>query len=136
MHDSYRSVVLICAALLCFFSSAFGQQVAQAPSVPLIQPEELAEIQSDTDVVILDTRSPEEYQQEHLKNARFVGYKTFKVEDVADISKEKKIIVYCKDGNRSEKIANQLIKAGYKRVKSLQGGIEEWKEQGYQTIYE
>lgn len=115
---------------ISFAGSVYAQQVAPAPSVPLIQPEELAEIQSE--VVILDTRSPQEYQEGHLKNARFVNFETFSLKDVADISKDQKIVVYCKVGGRSHQVAEQLIEAGYKRVKNLKGGIVNWKAQGYE----
>lgn len=115
---------------ISFAGSAYAQQTAPAPSVPQIQPEELAEIQSE--VVILDTRSPQEYKEGHLKNARFVNFETFSLKDVADISKDQKIVVYCKSGGRSNQVAKQLIEAGYKRVKNLEGGITHWKEQGYE----
>ncbi len=129
MLYAQRLILLVGGIFICFFSTVYGQQTDRAPSVPQIQPEELAEIQSE--VIILDTRSPEEYQEGHLENARFVNFETFRLEEVADISKDDKIVVYCKKGGRSHQVAQQLINAGYKRVKNLEGGIQAWKEQGY-----
>lgn len=133
MRISYHPWILsVCFIVLGLTGSLNAQQVASAPSVPLIQPEELSEIQSDGDVIVLDTRSLQEYQEGHLKNARFVDFDTFDLGDVADISKDQKIVVYCKVGGRSHQVAAQLIEAGYKRVKSLEGGITKWKAQGYE----
>lgn len=123
-----------CFIFLSFAGSAWAQQSPEAPSVPVIQPEELAEMQFDSDVVILDTRSPQEYQEGHLENARFVNFETFSLQEVADLSKDQKIVVYCKAGGRSNQVAQQLIDAGYKRVKNLEGGLSNWKEHGYETV--
>lgn len=133
--NTNRSFILL-ILISCVCSLSYGQQAPQAPSLPKILPEELVELQADTDLVILDTRSPEEYEQGHLENARFVNYETFRLEDVADLSKEQKIIVYCKKGGRSDKVSQQLIDAGYKRVKSLTGGITAWQEKGYPTRHD
>lgn len=128
--------IMWAACFIFLVGSACAQQSQspEAPSVPLIQPEELAEIQLDEDIVILDTRSPQEYEEGHLENARFVNFETFSLQEVADLSKDQKIVVYCKVGGRSNQVAQQLIDAGYKRVKNLEGGIINWKEQGYETV--
>ncbi len=133
----YHYIVVACCLLFVQIGTASAQhQTAQAPSVPLIEPEELSVLDTTDNIVILDTRSPEEYQEGHLEHACFVNYATFSLQDVADISKDQKVIVYCKKGGRSNEVANKLIRAGYKRVKSLDGGITRWQEEGYQIAYE
>lgn len=79
---------------------------------------------------LLDTRGKEEYSISHLKNAREVGYYWFDMRDVYDISKDATVILYCAVGNRSSRIAEKLIKAGYKNVFILYGGIFEWVNEG------
>jgi rhodanese-related sulfurtransferase len=46
---------------------------------------------------------------------------------VANIPKQDSIILYCSVGYRSERIGEQLQKAGYKHVFNLYGGIFNWK---------
>lgn len=79
---------------------------------------------------LLDTRGKDEYAISHLKNAREVGYFWFDMRDVYDIPKSATVIIYCAVGNRSSRIAEKLIKAGYKNVFVLYGGIFEWVNEG------
>ncbi|MBK7701286.1 MAG: rhodanese-like domain-containing protein [Saprospiraceae bacterium] len=63
--------------------------------------------------------------------ARYVGYDDFDFDNIKDIPVNKKIIVYCSVGYRSEKIATQLRKKGYKQVWNLYGSLFEWVNAGY-----
>lgn len=83
--------------------------------------------------VFLDARELFEYQTSHIHEARFVGYDDFNIDVIVDISKEKKIIVYCSIGYRSEKIATQLRKAGFKNTYNLYGSLFEWVNAGFPT---
>ena len=82
---------------------------------------------------ILDTRKRKEFEVSHLPVATWVGYKKFDITNVeaAYPDKTTPLVVYCSVGVRSEKIGEQLIKAGYTDVKNLYGGIFEWKNKGY-----
>ena len=66
----------------------------------------------------------------HLKDAKHVGYNNFEMKSVKDIPLDQSIVVYCAVGYRSEKIAEKLVKAGYKNVSNLYGGIFEWVNEG------
>jgi rhodanese-related sulfurtransferase len=48
--------------------------------------------------------------------------------------KEKKIVTVCGGGGMSLVAADILIQAGFKDVKSLNGGMELWYKRGYPTI--
>lgn len=43
------------------------------------------------------------------------------------------IILYCRSGNTSQTVGNQLIAKGYLRVRDLEGGITAWTAAGYPT---
>ncbi len=83
--------------------------------------------------VLLDTRNEEEYNTSHLKNAIWVGYKTFNIHYILETIRDKNtpIVVYCSIGVRSEDIGEKLIAVGYTNVSNLHGGIFAWKNQGY-----
>ncbi|WPP48532.1 rhodanese-like domain-containing protein [Catalinimonas niigatensis] len=110
----------------------------QVYKVPIIKAEELkARLQSkDKNFVLLDTRSEKEYKSGHLKEARFVNFETFTLKEVADIPKDKEIIVYCLSGGRSNRVGVQLLGAGYENVHNLEGGISSWKEKKYPVVYD
>lgn len=86
-------------------------------------------------VVFLDSRTKEEYQVSHIKDAIWVGYKDFDPSKIQGIDKNRKIVVYCAVGPRSEKIAKRLGELGFKDVSNLYGGIFEWVNRGY-PVYE
>lgn len=92
-------------------------------TVPEVTPIEI--VTTDT-VLFLDAREKKEYKVSHIKEAVWVGYDSFMLSSLKEISKDKKIVVYCSVGYRSEKIAEKLLKSGYKDVSNLYGGIFEW----------
>ncbi|MGB4398135.1 MAG: rhodanese-like domain-containing protein [Daejeonella sp.] len=101
--------------------------------VPQVYVKEFNELNKN-EVFVLDVREEEEFNVSHLKNARHVGYFWFDMRKVYDIPKDAFVVLYCSIGTRSEKIAWKLIKAGYKNVYSLYGGIFEWVNSG-QPVY-
>jgi rhodanese-related sulfurtransferase len=104
-------------------------------TVPVITVKELAdEKRLEKPMVLLDIRSPEEYTVSRIEGARFVDYDHFSDKDVADISKESEIILYCSVGYRSEKIGEKLLDIGYKNVRNLYGGIFQWKNEGFEVV--
>ncbi|MEL6917013.1 MAG: rhodanese-like domain-containing protein [Bacteroidota bacterium] len=99
-------------------------------SVPYIYVKDLALAEQS---IVLDAREKEEFLVSHLKNAIWVGHKTFRPKTVLSQVKDKNkpIIVYCSVGVRSEDIGEKLMELGYSNIKNLYGGIFEWKNQGY-----
>ncbi len=95
-------------------------------SVPYVHVDELSKIGNS---VLLDTRAKEEFNVSHLKNALWVGYKSFSTDSVRKKVPDNNtaIIVYCSIGVRSENIGEKLKAMGYTNVKNLYGGIFEWK---------
>ena len=92
-------------------------------SVPEVLPEDC---NTYNEIIYLDARENKEYQVSHIQNAEWIGYDSFTLKNVKHIPKDKKIVVYCTVGFRSEKVAEKLIKAGYTNVANLYGGIFEW----------
>lgn len=83
------------------------------------------------DYVFVDSREYNEYRVSHIKNAIWIGYNSFDINRIKDIPKDKKIVVYCSIGLRSEAVCNKLKTAGYLNVSNLYGGIFEWVNEDY-----
>ncbi len=83
----------------------------------------------DSDMVLLDVRTSEEYSEGHIQNALNIDIKQDGfVEKVKSILPyDKTVAVYCKGGKRSVDAAAMLVKEGYKVV-NLEGGIKAWKD--------
>lgn len=127
---------LILPLLLLIAAPAYGQKSFEEKmdglynhTVSLIHAGELKGMDHGR-LVILDTRERDEFEISHLKNAQLVSYEGFEAKNVAHISKDAEIIVYCSVGYRSEKIGEKLQNLGYENVKNLYGGIFDWKNKG------
>ena len=86
---------------------------------------------TNQDVVLLDVRTAEEYNDGHIQNAINIDVKQdgFIEEAKSTLPTDKTIAVYCRSGKRSAKAAGLLAKEGFKIV-NLEGGIMAWKNAG------
>ena len=84
---------------------------------------------AEPNVVLLDVRTENEFNEEHLSNALNIDIKQndFMEKVKAAIPADKTIAVYCRSGVRSLIAARKLSNEGYKVV-NLKGGILAWKE--------
>lgn len=93
----------------------------------IISPKKAKEIMdTKKDIVILDVREQEEYDDGHIKGAILIPYT--EIETVAEKTipdKSKEILVYCRSGRRSKIASQSLVKIGYTNVKEF-GGIIDW----------
>jgi len=83
------------------------------------------------DVVVLDVRTAEEFDEGHLQDALNIDVKQegFVEKAKSALPADKTIAVYCRSGRRSANAAAMLSKEGFKVV-NLEGGITAWKEAG------
>lgn len=88
-----------------------------------------------TQVILIDVRTPEEYDAAHLENAKMIDFKSDDFTDkVAKLPKDITICIYCRSGNRSSKSLNILKEEGFLKVYNLKGGIKAWQEKGLKTV--
>ena len=96
--------------------------------IPQLSVKELkSRIDSGEEVFILDVREPYEYQ---IAN---IGGKLIPQNDVpqrlAEIDRDREIVVHCRSGVRSQRIAEFLQQSGYPKVVNLAGGILAWADE-------
>jgi len=77
--------------------------------------------------VLLDVREPTEWEIARLDNAILMPVAQVPTR-VNELSTADEIVVYCKTGARSGRITNFLRELGFRKVKNLVGGIDEWAE--------
>lgn len=78
--------------------------------------------------ILIDVRTPEEYQQGHLEKAVNINwFDADFAEKVGEIAGKRTIYVYCKKGGRSAEAAALLDSLGY-RVTDLEGGYDAYME--------
>ena len=88
--------------------------------------EALEMMQAQTDHLILDVRTAEEYRSGHIPDAVNIPNETIGSSAIPNLpNKEQQIFVYCRSGNRSKQAAGKLAKLGYTNVFEI-GGISAW----------
>jgi len=78
------------------------------------------------DIFILDVREPQEYEICNLKGHLIPLRELPKRINELDTAKE--IVVHCKVGGRSRTAVEFMKQAGFRKIKNLVGGIDEWAE--------
>ena len=116
--------ILTCLLATLGLTSACGQQNYENADV-----NGFAELINEPNTVILDVRTPEEFNEGHIEGAINLdqNQSDFLEKAKAALPQEKTIAVYCRSGRRSANAAERLTAVGYKCV-NLKGGILAWKE--------
>jgi rhodanese-related sulfurtransferase len=82
-------------------------------------------IQKEINLVVLDVRTKVEYESGHLPNAILIPVAELQ-DRLAELDKDKKILVYCQTGVRSAEASQILVNNGFGSVYNLVGGINAW----------
>ncbi len=84
------------------------------------------ELDQKKGMMLLDVRTDKEYEQGHIPGAVHIP-----LSDVGDrikkLKKDKELVVYCQNGNRSIWAIKRLMGMGYKNLYNLKGGYSAWK---------
>ena len=122
---------------IIFFSLllVFSCQIFESTEINIISDAQFTEIQ-DTDYILVDVRTAEEYESGHIQDAvNFDFYSESFQNDILTLDKNSSIILYCRTQNRSTKTANYLKENGYKEITVLVGGITSWVKNGNDLVY-
>jgi rhodanese-related sulfurtransferase len=88
-----------------------------------VTPREMEQMKGMT---VLDTRTDKEYKQGHIPGAIHI-----ELSDVGSkakkLRKDKEMLVYCQNGNRSIWAIKRLMGMGFTNLYNLKGGYGAWK---------
>ena len=88
--------------------------------------EAIAIMESESDYIILDVRTTEEFADKHIPDAINIPNETIGTEDIPELpDKDQLILVYCRSGNRSKQASDKLVGLGYTNIVEF-GGINDW----------
>lgn len=77
-------------------------------------------------IVLIDVRTPQEYMFEHIEGALLMPLAFF-APDALPGQSEKRIVLHCGSGARSDKMARKAIEAGIGHIAHMEGGFGAWK---------
>jgi adenylyltransferase/sulfurtransferase len=111
------------------FCGLRGEEAPAPPTtVPEITPRELkARLDRGDDIYVLDVREPHEYQ---ICN---IGGHLIPLGDLAsrvnELDSSREIVAHCRTGKRSAQASEFLLKAGFRKISNLKGGILAWSDE-------
>ena len=86
----------------------------------------IAMMEEETDYIILDVRTAEEFKERRIPGAINIPNETIGNEEIPELpDKEQLILVYCRSGNRSKQASEKLAALGYTNIVEF-GGINNW----------
>lgn len=134
-----RIPLLLAVALSLALLAACGGNETAAPAVEEIDlttlPDEVdvetvAAIRQNPGVYLLDVREPDEYAAGHIPGITLIPMGEVAAR-LAELPRDKEIVVTCRTGNRSSQVADLLREQGFTNVHNMTGGIVAWEEAGY-----
>ena len=83
-------------------------------------------MEEESDYIILDVRTDEEYKEGHIPDAVNVPVETIGSDLPSELPNiDQLIMVYCRSGNRSKQASEKLVSLGYINIVEF-GGIKDW----------
>jgi adenylyltransferase/sulfurtransferase len=109
------------------------EEIKVKNGVPQITVAELKRrLDAGEDLFILDVREPFEYQIANIGGTLIPQNEV--PQRLAEIDRDREIVVQCKSGSRSQRIAEFLKQSGYPDVLNLAGGILAWSSEIDSTV--
>ena len=91
-------------------------------------------IETRPDLVIVDVRTPEEYETGYIEGAMNICVTCDAQELLDNLEPYDEILLYCRTGRRSATAVQILIDNGYQSVYNMLGGITAWIDAGYTVV--
>ncbi|MCH9684629.1 MAG: rhodanese-like domain-containing protein [Deltaproteobacteria bacterium] len=132
LHPLRWSLCLLTFAVAC--SSGTPAPATASPdaaaTLPDRDPALAHELIEQRGGVLLDVRTPEEYEAGHIEGAHNVPHdqvpaQLAEIERLTEGNRDTPIVVYCGSGRRAAIAKETLVKDGYSQVTNL-GGKDDW----------
>jgi phage shock protein E len=109
---------------------------SSSADIETVSPQSAATIiADDSGEVILDIRTPEEYDQGIIEGAINIDfYEPTFASDLDALDKDAHYVVYCRSGNRSGQAMGTFGDLGFTNVTEIDGGIADWYETGLPVV--
>jgi phage shock protein E len=127
------AATLLLAVVLVTACTPSGASVEELKAVGIVEVdvEQAAELVAADEVVILDIRTPGEYEAGHIPGATNVNYRSHDfAEQLANMDQTRVYLLHCAVGGRSARALDLFKEHGFKNVHHLRSGFEGWKAAG------
>lgn len=126
----FRSLIFVIS-----LSTLLSCQKQQSQDITIIDAPTFSKtIETTPQAQILDVRTPEEFDTEHIPNAFNIDWNGNNFMSEAEkLDKTKPVFVYCERGGRSQKAAEKLKELGFTDIYELDGGFMKWSSEGFKS---
>ncbi len=100
-------------------------------TVPEMSADEAAEEVVDG-ALLLDVREDDEWTAGHAPDAVFMPMGSVP-QRVGELPRDRAIVVICRSGNRSERVAEYLVAQGFAAI-NVYGGMKAWVASGHDVV--
>ena len=124
----YKPLLVWLCLLVATFVGACSQGESGAPE--MLPQELMARLTAEAPPVVLDVRTPQEYEAGHVPGAINVPYKALP-DRLAEVLgfRGREVVLYCERGRRSTMAEAVLREAGFTSLRHLKGHMVEWRRQ-------
>lgn len=134
LYIGLGAVALIITAVLLYTflvkPSANTQAIALSADISVA---DAYKVYEDGTALFLDVRTQAEWNDFHAPNSTFIPLDQLSAR-VGELPRDRLIVVVCRSGNRSQEGRDILLNAGFPRVTSMDGGMNDWRMAGYPVI--
>ena len=127
MNDLTRQSAVTLAILFISVGPFAAACAGEAEDGEVSQTQVAAWIEQGTAPLLLDVRTPEEWETAKMEGAELLDYNDSG--RYMDLPKDRKMVFACKTGDRSLDVAAYFKGHGFSEVYSMRGGVESWREQ-------
>ena len=85
-------------------------------------------LENDSETIILDVRTPEEFEASRIPNSVNIDFYNPEIfmQEIGKLDKDKSYYIYCRTGVRSANSCQLMKELGFINIYNLIGGIVEW----------
>ena len=123
MRNAYLGLLVVLIALTsgCTAQEAIYEDVTK---------ERFAELIKTRDGMLIDLRTPKEYEEGHIEGSVNIDFFADNFEDeIAKLDKNKTVYIYCASGGRSGETLKLMKESGFKMVYHLPVGYDGWSDE-------
>jgi phage shock protein E len=134
-----KKLLITLHIIIAFTFFSCGQSSAPATyntvtpqqNIQLLSPTAFQEAMNKETAVLIDVRTPGEYNKGHLKGARLLNIFDDNFEsEINKLDKNATYFVYCASGGRSDECVQMMKQKGFMNIYDLDGGFGRWQKEG------
>lgn len=147
-HPSRRALTILVLGVGAFVAACSPAATSLAPGAPSAPsastgasstrtlPAEVSTAEAlalrEAGAFVLDVRQPDEWAAGHIPDATLIPLGELSAR-IAEVPKDRQVVVVCRSGNRSAQGRDILLDAGHPSITSMAGGMNDWSAAGYPT---